>query len=166
VQEYEAREEKIAQLRVETEKKRNALDRFSAKIDSVKTEWMTPLMELIDRINAKFGHFFQSMGCAGEVDLKIPEQEVRVGEEESVLSMDFSLQDDYDKYGIRIRVQYRDNETLQELTAHHQSGGERSVATILFVMALQSLTKVPFRCVDEINQVTVHSHWCYRMLLP
>ena len=31
-------------------------------------------------------------------------------------------------------------------------GGERSVSTALYMMALQSLTKVPFRCVDEINQ--------------
>ena len=41
---------------------------------------------------------------------------------------------------------------VQELTAHHQSGGERSVATALFMLALQELTTVPFRCVDEINQ--------------
>ena len=33
-----------------------------------------------------------------------------------------------------------------------QSGGERSVATALYMLALQELTTVPFRCVDEINQ--------------
>ena len=62
-------------------------------------------------------------------------------------------QEDYKEYGIRIKVKYRDNEQLRELTAHHQSGGERSVATILYMMALQELTSCPFRCVDEINQV-------------
>ena len=41
----------------------------------------------------------------------------------------------------------------QELTASHQSGGERSVATAIYMLALQALTTVPFRCVDEINQV-------------
>ena len=41
---------------------------------------------------------------------------------------------------------------IKELTAHHQSGGERSVATALYMLALQELTTVPFRCVDEINQ--------------
>ena len=41
----------------------------------------------------------------------------------------------------------------QELTAHHQSGGERSVSTAIFMLALQALTTVPFRCVDELNQV-------------
>ena len=65
----------------------------------------------------------------------------------------FTIQEDYRDYGVSIRVKYRDNEPLRELTAHHQSGGERSVATILFMMALQELTSCPFRCVDEINQV-------------
>jgi chromosome segregation ATPase len=51
-----------------------------------------------------------------------------------------------------IRVKYRDSEQLQELSAYHQSGGERSVATVIYMMALQELTKVPFRCIDEINQ--------------
>jgi len=44
----------------------------------------------------------------------------------------------------------------QELTASHQSGGERSVATAIYMLALQALTTVPFRCVDEINQVPTH----------
>lgn len=64
------------------------------------------------------------------------------------------LQEDYHNYGIRIKVKYRDSEPLRELTAQHQSGGERSVATMLYVMALQEITQVPFRCVDEINQVS------------
>ncbi len=34
----------------------------------------------------------------------------------------------------------------------HQSGGERSVSTMLFLLSLQQLTHSPFRVVDEINQ--------------
>ncbi|KAK3057253.1 Structural maintenance of chromosomes protein 5, partial [Teratosphaeriaceae sp. CCFEE 6253] len=33
-----------------------------------------------------------------------------------------------------------------------QSGGERAVSTIFYLMALQSLARAPFRVVDEINQ--------------
>jgi len=33
-----------------------------------------------------------------------------------------------------------------------RSGGERSVSTIMFLMALQEMMVSPFRCVDEINQ--------------
>lgn len=49
-------------------------------------------------------------------------------------------------------MRFRENTDLCELTPTHQSGGERSVAIILYMMALQELTVVPFRVVDEINQ--------------
>ena len=38
------------------------------------------------------------------------------------------------------------------LDAHRQSGGERAVSTIFYLMALQGLARSPFRVVDEINQ--------------
>jgi len=63
------------------------------------------------------------------------------------------LQEDYEKYGVRIRVKFRDTEQLAELTPYQQSGGERSVSTVLYMISLQELTCCPFRCVDEINQV-------------
>src|SRR6478735_4213732 len=46
----------------------------------------------------------------------------------------------------------RANETLQRLDQHRQSGGERAVSTIFYLMALQSMAQAPFRVVDEINQ--------------
>lgn len=62
-------------------------------------------------------------------------------------------QEEYDKYGIRIRVKFHSSSQLHELTVHHQSGGERSVSTMLYLMSLQELNRCPFRVVDEINQV-------------
>lgn len=47
---------------------------------------------------------------------------------------------------------FRDTEQLQLLTGQRQSGGERAVSTILYLMSLQELAKSPFRVVDEINQ--------------
>lgn len=52
-----------------------------------------------------------------------------------------------------MRVKFRDNEELQDLNAHTQSGGERAVSTAIYMLALQELTPAPFRLVDEINQV-------------
>lgn len=52
----------------------------------------------------------------------------------------------------QILVKFRDNEDLQPLTGTRQSGGERSVSTILYLIALQDVTVTPFRVVDEINQ--------------
>jgi structural maintenance of chromosomes protein 5 len=47
---------------------------------------------------------------------------------------------------------HRENETLQKLDQHRQSGGERAVSTVFYLMALQSMAQSPFRVVDEINQ--------------
>ena len=84
---------------------------------------------------ARFSDYFASMGFAGEVALYEGNHET-----------------DYANFGIDILVKHRDNLQLQKLTPHLQSGGERSVATALYMLALQELTVVPFRCVDEINQ--------------
>ncbi|XP_072038157.1 structural maintenance of chromosomes protein 5-like [Amphiura filiformis] len=135
VEEYENRKEEIDKLSKEVETEAVRLDNHMQEIQAVRTEWLTALQKLIDEINANFSKFFSAMGCAGEVDLHKGENE-----------------DDYDKYGIRIRVKFRKTEALRELTSHYQSGGERSVSTILYLMALQELNRCPFRVVDEINQ--------------
>jgi hypothetical protein len=45
-----------------------------------------------------------------------------------------------------------EGQPLSILNAHRQSGGERAVSTIFYLMALQDLAQSPFRVVDEINQ--------------
>ncbi|XP_063106135.1 structural maintenance of chromosomes protein 5 isoform X2 [Cavia porcellus] len=134
VQEYTKREEEIVQLTEELKGKKVELDKYRENISQVKERWLNPLKELVEKINEKFSNFFSSMQCAGEVDLHTENEE------------------DYDKYGIRIRVKFRSSTQLHELTPHHQSGGERSVSTMLYLMALQELNRCPFRVVDEINQ--------------
>jgi chromosome segregation ATPase len=62
------------------------------------------------------------------------------------------VENDFENYGLQILVKFRENENLQELCGT-QSGGERSVSTAIYLLALQELTQVPFRCMDEINQV-------------
>ena len=55
-------------------------------------------------------------------------------------------------WGIEIRVSFREGVKPQVLSARVQSGGERSVSTIMYLMAMQDMMVSPFRCVDEINQ--------------
>ncbi|XP_059171563.1 structural maintenance of chromosomes protein 5-like [Physella acuta] len=135
VQDFRKREKEIAKLEKllhETERRHQS---HQSDIAEVKRRWLEPLNELIHKINIKYCYFFSCLKCCGEVSLSIPENT-----------------DDYEKYGVCIKVKFRDDEILRELNAHHQSGGERSVSTVLFMIALQELTKCPFRCVDEINQ--------------
>ena len=56
---------------------------------------------------------------------------------------------------MQIRVKFRAEDDLHVLDAHRQSGGERSVSTMMYLMALQDISSCPFRVVDEINQVIV-----------
>lgn len=51
-----------------------------------------------------------------------------------------------------INIGYSQSEELQLLNQHRQSGGERAVSTVFYIMALQSMAQAPFRVVDEINQ--------------
>ncbi|XP_051540631.1 structural maintenance of chromosomes protein 5 isoform X1 [Myxocyprinus asiaticus] len=134
VEEYNRREQEIKNMEKELDDKTNALNTYRQNIAEAKERWLNPLKQLVDQINEMFSDFFRSMQCAGEVDLHSENEE------------------EYDKYGIRIRVKFRSSTQLHELTPHHQSGGERSVSTMLYLMALQKLNRCPFRVVDEINQ--------------
>jgi len=135
VADYKKLKETIAELQQDIARRETSMADSIQKMEQVKEAWLTSLTSLVERINTKFSAHFASMGFAGEVGLSRGQHE-----------------NDFENYGVKIRVKYRDSEPLQELTAHHQSGGERSVATALYMLALQELTTVPFRCVDEINQ--------------
>lgn len=107
--------------------------RCLSEIETLKEKWLPTLRSLVSKINETFSHNFQEMAVAGEESLD--EHEV-----------------DFDKFGILIKVKFRQGSQLQVLSAHHQSGGERSVSKILYLVSLQDLTNCPFRVVDEINQ--------------
>uniref|UniRef100_A0A182WEM4 Structural maintenance of chromosomes protein 5 n=1 Tax=Anopheles minimus TaxID=112268 RepID=A0A182WEM4_9DIPT len=96
--------------------------------------WYPEIQRVVQNINGKFSHFMSSMGFAGEIEL--------IRQEER----------DYDEYGIRIYVKYRNEEKLSALDRKLQSGGERAVAIAIYTLSLQHMTQVPYRCVDEINQ--------------
>lgn len=104
-------------------------------INTIRERWLVKLEELVSRVSAQFSIFFEHMGFAGCVELNKGQHE-----------------DDFTNYGFDVMVKFRDKLPLQRLDPFKQSGGERSVSTALYMMALQSMTKVPFRCVDEINQ--------------
>ncbi|RLI36026.1 hypothetical protein DRO60_06340, partial [Candidatus Bathyarchaeota archaeon] len=56
--------------------------------------------------------------------------------------------DDIEEAGVEIAVGFRGAKPIP-LDAYTQSGGERSVATVAFLLALQQHVKSPFRAIDE-----------------
>ncbi|XP_053825121.1 structural maintenance of chromosomes protein 5 isoform X1 [Vidua chalybeata] len=134
VEEYNKQTQEIQQLTEYLEEKKNELNNYKQNISQIKEKWLNLLKVMIEQINGKFSKFFSSMQCVGEVDLHMENEE------------------EYEKYGIRIRVKFHSSTELHELTPYYQSGGEKTVSTMLYLMALQELNRCPFRVVDEINQ--------------
>ncbi|KAJ0809977.1 putative structural maintenance of chromosomes protein [Helianthus annuus] len=133
LEEYERRQRKIEELSVKLEADEKELTARLEELSSLKGKWLPTLRNLVAQINETFSKNFQEMAVAGEVSLD-------------------EHGNDFDNYGILIKVKFRQAGELQVLSAHHQSGGERSVSTILYLVSLQDLTNCPFRVVDEINQ--------------
>ncbi|CAD5122532.1 DgyrCDS10949 [Dimorphilus gyrociliatus] len=117
------------------EKSSSKLENFVSNSKQKRDDWERELKEVIQTISCDFGNLMSYLDCAGEVSLSKPLEEC-----------------DYENYGICIKVKFRDNEELMELSSKRQSGGERAVSTVLYMLALQKLTSAPFRVVDEINQ--------------
>ncbi|KAF9299963.1 Structural maintenance of chromosomes protein 5 [Mortierella antarctica] len=132
IEKYEQRQFEIKSTRAKVESKEKRLAKLMSDLEAIRGPWYESVTALIEKISKGFSESFGKIGCAGEV---------RLGEHE-----------DYDKWCIEIMVKFRDAEKLQKLTGQRQSGGERSVSTIMYLMALQSLSTVSFRVVDEINQ--------------
>ncbi|KAK9474578.1 P-loop containing nucleoside triphosphate hydrolase protein [Dipodascopsis tothii] len=132
LEQYEQRAATIRRLQQKVNEGNAQSDQIQAEIRTVRAAWEGELDRLVGQISTEFAAAFEFIGCAGEV---------RVGKP-----------DDYDKWAIEIMVKFRDTEQLQQLTHQRQSGGERSVSTIFYLMSLQGVTKAPFRVVDEINQ--------------
>ncbi|CAL7950406.1 unnamed protein product [Xylocopa violacea] len=135
LRQYEEVEKEIHHLKDFIEKTTKQLETTTQNIETLRQQWLEPLLETIERINFNFSMYFSEMGCVGEVILAQPENNMN-----------------FNQYGIKIMVKFRDTDQLQELTRYHQSGGERAVTTAIYMISLQELSRVPFRCVDEINQ--------------
>ncbi|VDK72473.1 unnamed protein product, partial [Onchocerca ochengi] len=135
IERFEKLTQKKESLIKEMATKQKDVSEWEDKISSLLEQWLLQLESLVKKLNQHFSSFFENMGCTGEVCLQKPDDKL-----------------DISKYGITVTAKFREDERLRQLTHQTQSGGERSVTTMLYILALQKLTVVPFRCVDEINQ--------------
>ena len=111
-------------LRKETSEKTGELERL-------RKGWISGVRRMVGRVGDKFSDMMARLGYAGQIQLI-----------EGTNGNELDLRN----YGIRILVKFRNDDTFQELTKGTQSGGEKSVTTAVYMMALQGLTQVPFRC--------------------
>ncbi|KAE9380162.1 P-loop containing nucleoside triphosphate hydrolase protein [Stipitochalara longipes BDJ] len=132
INQYRQFQASVDKLKAKISETEASLEAITQNITKIRDKWEPKLDTLIAKISDAFSYNFEQIGCAGEVDVH--------------------KDDDFEQWAIQIKVKFRENETLQQLDAHRQSGGERSVSTIFYLMSLQSMARAPFRVVDEINQ--------------
>ena len=132
LREFEERGKKIEHTREKLERTDRELVRLEEAITNTRAQWEPQLDHLVSQISEAFGENFARIGAAGQVEV--------------------FKHEDFEKWSIQVMVKFRENESLSVLDSHRQSGGERAVSTIFYLMALQSMARAPFRVVDEINQ--------------
>ena len=91
---------------------------------AMQGSWLPEVKRMVGVVDEHFRRMLHNMGCNGQVSLYCGCPE-------------FDGCNAFDKYAIHIRVKFRDEEALQLLTANRQSGGERAVCTLLYIIALQ-----------------------------
>ena len=119
-------------------------------IKEVRRHWEPEVDSLVAKISEAFSDSFARIGLAGQVAVHKASSDDPTDCTEENSGAENGL--DFANWAIHISVKFRENEPLSLLDSHRQSGGERAVSTIFYLMALQSLSKAPFRVVDEINQ--------------
>jgi len=122
----------LADLKADLEHEEQSEENRNKEQEDLVSKWKLRLERIVAKVSEHFQDFYASMSCEGEIKLGVHE--------------------DFDKWGIEVWVSYRRGTPKHILTGSLQSGGERSVATMLFLLCLQHVTGTPFRVVDEINQ--------------
>ncbi|RMZ78038.1 hypothetical protein DV737_g4117, partial [Chaetothyriales sp. CBS 132003] len=150
IKEYEEWGKQVEKLQERLTSVRQKRAQLQDDLQSVRQAWEPALEKLVSRVSAALGDSFARIGCAGEVVVHKASSVDPVDCREENGGHDNGL--DFANWAIHIRVKFRENEPLSLLDSHRQSGGERAVSTIFYLMALQSLSRAPFRVVDEINQ--------------
>jgi len=140
IRQYELRQKEMEQLQMQLDNLTNSREK---QVDALKQKvapWEQKLLTQVAKVDALFSVYMRELGCTGEV--RLTKGNPDEGEQFA------SFRD----WGVEIRVSFREGVKPQVLSARVQSGGERSVSTIMYLMAMQGMMVSPFRCVDEINQ--------------
>jgi len=106
----------------------------SSASSRLQGKWRARMEPIVDSIGDAFRAGLKTINVAGQVELE--------GAEEGMAS----------SQGLVIRVAFRKAGELEALSKDRQSGGEKALTTMMFLLAMQAVTPLPFRVVDEINQ--------------
>lgn len=161
---FQTNQSEMTDVKAQLDDLNDAEARRKNELDQKVKPWEKKLSEAVVKVDALFTRYMGEMGCTGESiggcftkTVQLVDSlnffptigEVHLTKGQPTDDNPYGL---FKEWGIEIRVSFRESIKLQVLSARVQSGGERSVSTIMYLMALQGMMVSPFRCVDEINQ--------------
>ncbi len=106
------------------ENRENTMEEVKARMDA----WLTVMQGLLDHVSLQYQRILSQAHALGEVHL--------------------ANGHDIEAAGLEVLVGFKGARPVP-LDAYTQSGGERSMATMSFLLALQQHVQSPFRAVDE-----------------
>jgi chromosome segregation protein len=131
-EDIERQYESYSKLYLELKEKAQLVEENREKtLEEVKTRmvsWRTVMENLLERVNVEYQKIMAQTLATGEVKL--------------------SSAQDIETAGLEIYVGFKGSKPVA-LDAYTQSGGERTTATMGFLLALQQHVRSPFRAVDE-----------------
>jgi chromosome segregation ATPase len=131
-EEIERQYESYSKLYLELKEKAQLVAENREKtLEEVKTRlaaWRSVMEDLLSRVNLEYQRIMSQTLATGEVQLSNPQ--------------------DIESAGLEIYVGFKGSKPVA-LDAYTQSGGERTTATMGFLLALQQHVRSPFRAVDE-----------------
>jgi len=151
IDDYQKREKAIDAKQKEAVRAQANIHTLIQSNSKNKEDWKGAMTSHMETTNRQFMQYFTDMGCQGRVEfgpMPIEPSMAEFGDPNT----EKHDEDDYSKYGVIIWVNFRKESKLKMLTGSTQSGGEKSVSTMLFLLAMQPISKSPFRLIDEINQ--------------
>ncbi|MCS7116500.1 MAG: hypothetical protein NZ896_03415, partial [Nitrososphaerales archaeon] len=119
-------EELKSRLQLVNENKQRVLK----ELEERRRVWRDAIRRLLDEVNPRYRAILSKINATGYVRL--------IGE------------DDVESAGLELLVGFR-GAPMMVLDAYTQSGGERSVSIMAFLLSLQQLVLSPFRAVDEFD---------------
>ncbi|GAB66513.1 SMC family C-terminal domain containing protein [Plasmodium cynomolgi strain B] len=111
------------------------LQNHSRQIEFVLSNWVNQIDECILFLNHNLGKFIAFIN---------PDYGAKI---ELVKKNDL-----FERCELYIKVKFKKTAPFLLLSVSHQSGGERSLTTMLYILSIQKLTKNGFYVLDELNQ--------------
>jgi chromosome segregation protein len=125
---YESYSKLYLELKEKAELVAENREKTLVEVKTRMQSWRSVMENLLERVNAEYQKIMKQTSATGEVQLSNPQ--------------------DIETAGLDIFVGFKGGKPVA-LDAYTQSGGERTTATMSFLLALQQHVRSPFRAVDE-----------------